>query len=50
MLYLQTMYVYCVCPVMSECPRQMPNWLKKAETSVVLIVFIGALLYCYSFL
>ena len=28
---------------MSKCPKQMPNCLKKAETSVILIDFSGVL-------
>ena len=35
------MYIYCVCPAISKSPKQLPNCLKIAETSVVLIVFNG---------
>ena len=38
-----TMYVYCVYPAISKSPKQLPNCLKIAETSVVLIVFIGVI-------
>jgi hypothetical protein len=38
-LYSTTMYVYCVYPAISKSPKQLPNFLKIAETSVVLIVF-----------
>ena len=30
------MYVYCVYPAISKGPKQLPNCLKIAETSVVL--------------
>ena len=33
------MYVYCVYPAMLKSPKQLPNCLKRAETSDVLIVF-----------
>jgi len=33
------MYVYSVYPTISKSPKQLPNCLKKAETSVVLNVF-----------
>ena len=33
------MYGYCVCPAISKGPKQLPNCLKIAETSVVLNVF-----------
>jgi len=42
-LYLPTKYLYCVYPAMSISPRQQPNCLKIAETSVVIIVFNGVL-------
>jgi hypothetical protein len=32
------MYLYCVDPAMSKSPKQLPDCLKIAETSVVLIV------------
>jgi len=28
---------------MSKCPKQLPNYLKRAEVNVVLIVFCGVL-------
>ena len=37
------MYVYCVYPVMLNSPKQLPNCVKRAETSVVVIVFYGVL-------
>ena len=36
------MYVYCVYPAISKSPKQLPNCLKIAETSVVLNVFNGS--------
>ena len=42
-VYLTTMYVYCVNPAISKSPKQRPNYLRIAETSVVLIVFIGVI-------
>jgi hypothetical protein len=39
-LYLTTMYVYCVYPAISRGPKELPNFLKIAETCVVLNVFI----------
>jgi hypothetical protein len=42
-LYLQTMYIYCVYPTKSTSPKPMPNCLKLAETSVIIIVFNGVL-------
>ena len=44
MVYLLTMYVYCVYPAISKRPKQLPNHLKMAETRVVVIIFIGVLL------
>jgi hypothetical protein len=38
-LFLTTMYVYCVYPAISKGPKQLPNCLKITETSVVLVVF-----------
>jgi hypothetical protein len=32
------MYLYCVYPAISKSPKQLPNCLKIAETSVILIV------------
>jgi hypothetical protein len=37
------MYVYCVYPAILKGPKQLPNCLKKAETSIVLIVFNGVI-------
>ena len=37
------MYVYCVYPTMSKIPKQLPNCLKRAETSVDQIVLDGIL-------
>ena len=42
-LYFEIMYVYCVYPVMLNCPMQLPNCVIRAETSVVVIVFDGVL-------
>jgi hypothetical protein len=39
MLHLTTMYVYCVYTAISKSPKQWPNCLQIAETSVILIVF-----------
>ena len=33
------MYVYCIYRVISKSPKKRSNCLKRAETSVVLIVF-----------
>jgi len=33
------MYVYGVYPAISKSPKQLPNCLKIAETSIVLVVF-----------
>jgi hypothetical protein len=35
--------VYCVYPTISKDPKQLPNYLKKAETSIVLHVFKGVI-------
>ena len=35
------MYVYCVYPAISKSPKQKTNYLKIAETNVVLNVFKG---------
>jgi hypothetical protein len=32
------MYVYCIYRVISKAPKKLPNFLERAETSVVLIV------------
>ena len=37
--YFPTIYVYCVYRGMSKAPKKLPNCLKRAETSVVFIVF-----------
>jgi hypothetical protein len=37
-LYLMTIYVYCVYLPISKSPKHLPNCLKIAETSVILIV------------
>jgi hypothetical protein len=42
-LYFLEMDVYCVYPAMSKSPKQLPNCLKRAKTSVVLVVFDGVL-------
>jgi hypothetical protein len=39
MIFLfSTRYIYCVYPAMSKSPKQLPNCLQRAETSIVLIV------------
>ena len=38
------MYVYCIYRVISKAPKKLSNCLKRAETSVVLIVFDCVLL------
>ena len=45
-------YMYCIYPAMSKSPNQLPNSLKRAETSVaetsvILIVFDGVLCYAH---
>ena len=37
------MYIYCVYPEISKSQKQLPNCLKRAETTIVLIVFNGVL-------
>jgi hypothetical protein len=37
--YFPTIYVYCIYRIMSKAPKQLSNCLKRADTSVVLIVF-----------
>ena len=37
-LYLTTMYVYCIYSALSKSPKQLQNCLKIAETIIVLIV------------
>ena len=37
------MYIYCVYPGLSKSPKQLPNCLKIAEASVVLILFNGVI-------
>jgi RNase P/RNase MRP subunit p30 len=44
-LYLTTMYVYCVYHAISKSPKHLPNCLKITETSFVLIVFNGGSAY-----
>ena len=44
-----TMYVYCIYCVISKVPKKLSNCIKRAETSVVLIVK-SALKWCYCFL
>jgi hypothetical protein len=43
MLYLLTMYLYCVYLAMQKSPKRFPNCLMRTETIVVLIVFNGIL-------
>ena len=38
-IYFPTMYVYCIYRVISKAAKKLSNCLKRAETSVVLIVF-----------
>jgi hypothetical protein len=38
-LYFQTMYVYCVYPVMLNSSKQLSTYVTRAETSIVPIVF-----------
>ena len=46
-----TIYIYFVYSAMSKNPKELPHCLKRAETSVILIVFYDVLgLYCYRFL
>jgi hypothetical protein len=42
-LYLETIYAYCVYPVKLNSPKQLPICVKRAETSVVVIVCDGVL-------
>ena len=42
-LCLSTMYVYYAYPAISQSPKQLPNRLKIAKTSVVLIVVNGVI-------
>jgi hypothetical protein len=43
-------YVYRQCtPGMSKSPRQLPNYLKRAEISVDLIVFAGVFCEVYAY-
>ena len=37
-IYFPTIYIYCIYRIMSKAPKQLSNCLKRAETSVVLIV------------
>ena len=41
-LYLMTIYVYCVYLPISKSPKHLPNCLKVAETSAVLILINGS--------
>ena len=43
MLYLLTIYVYCVYLAMQKSPKRLPNCLMRTETIVVLIVSNGLL-------
>ena len=38
------MYLYCVYPAISKCPKQLAYCLKIGETIVVIIIFNGVLL------
>ena len=42
-LYLLKMYVNFVYHIMSKIPKQLPNCLKNAETSVALFIVNGIL-------
>jgi hypothetical protein len=42
-LYLTTMYVYCVYHAISKSSKPLPNYLKITETIVILIVFNGVI-------
>jgi hypothetical protein len=44
-IYLTTLYIYCVYPAISKSPKQLPIILKITETVVliVLIVFNGVI-------
>jgi hypothetical protein len=51
------MYIYCVYPAMLKSPKQLPNCLKRAETSLIREVAFGekglvrgGLLYIFFFL
>jgi len=44
-IYFPTMDVHCVHPVVSTNSKQLPYYLKRAETNVVLIVF--DVVFCY---
>ena len=39
LLYLPTMYIYCVWSSISKSPKQLPNFLNRAETSLVQFFF-----------
>ena len=39
------MYVYCVYPATSKCSIQLPNCLKRAETTSVVLVVINGVPY-----
>jgi protein gp37 len=38
-IYFPTIHIYCNYRVMSKAPKQLSNFLKREETSVVLIIF-----------
>jgi hypothetical protein len=38
-LYLTTMYIYCLYPAISKSQKQLPNCLKIADTSAVHAIF-----------
>jgi hypothetical protein len=41
------MHIYCVYPIMSKSPKQLQNYLKRAETRIVLIIVNGAFFSVY---
>jgi len=43
------MYVYCVYSAMSKSPKQQPNCMRIAKTSIVLIVFNGVLYHVHTY-
>ena len=42
-LYLTTMYAYCVYHAIAKSSKPLPNCPKISETNVVLIVFISVI-------
>ena len=38
-LYLKTLYIYCIYPAISKSPNHPSNCLKITETNIILIVF-----------